>query len=316
MGRLRTDFLRTTSAQLASSAISYIGIFSASTNPDFPIDVSAPPQMPSHQCPHCPSKFASVKTLATHVHYVHTSSPQPPTASQQSARGFLATVKAGRHAVDASATGIAAGDNGGGEASGTGRQAAVQTPGVGTPTAVYAPTADLDIWTDSSYRPPPPEMAGMMGTFSVTMPPAPSSTTVKNSTTSSSQDASATQPPAALAGPKTFLAVLEGTTTRMAVPYTETFPEFLERMRQASVPLARNFVAGRTTGFTAEDGKWMYVLLDAKGGKSREGELGSTLLYLAMVSEMVRAWSGWREVVVWHVRFTLWEIRFCQVRRY
>ena len=70
-----------------------------------------------------------------------------------------------------------------------------------------------------------------------------------------------------------------------------------------SISVAGNFIAGRTTGFIVEDGKWMYALVDHQGvrGFGGEKELGSTLLYLAMVSEMVKAWSEWREVVVWNV---------------
>ena len=89
----------------------------------------------------------------------------------------------------------------------------------------------------------------------------------------------------------------------MQVPHTETFAQFQERLRYMSSSVAGDFIAGRTTGFTAEDGKWKYVLIDRQGGKGREGELGSTLLYLAMVSEMVKAWSEWNHVEVWNVSF-------------
>ena len=37
--------------------------------------------------------------------------------------------------------------------------------------------------------------------------------------------------------------------------------------------------------------------------KTGERVLGGKLMYLAMVSELVKAWTGWGEVVVWHVIF-------------
>ncbi len=178
----------------------------------------------------------------------------------------------------------------------------------------YAPIADVSLW-DEGYAAPPAEMAGMMGSFAVTM--AGSSTTAaavaageakQGSTNPSGQKAEVEGVEAGFPTPapkptrvKTFTVLFEATSKRMKVPHNEQYGDFLERMRKASVPVADKYISGRMTGFTKDDGTWRYVLVDKKGGRGAERGLGSTLFYWAMVSELVEARTGWAYVEVFHV---------------
>ena len=174
----------------------------------------------------------------------------------------------------------------------------------------YAPTAEVSLW-DEGYAAPPAEMVGMMGSFAVEMPSSPAGgagEAEKVSSAASGQKAQAKGVKSIFPTPapkptcaKTFTVLFEATNKRMKVPHNEQYEDFLERMRKASIPVADRYIVGRLTGFTKDDGAWRYVLVDKKGGSAEERGLGSTLFYWAMVSELMKARTGWSHVVVFHV---------------
>lgn len=242
--------------------------------------------MPSYPCPHCDAKFSSTKDRDTHIHYIHSGKAPAPAPASRGGGGFLATVKAARQQE------VRPVDDGGVVAIVPSRQ-----------------EAGPSLW-DDSYAPPPTEMAGMMGSFSVkrrgdrasTMPGDWEATGAGGKTT-----------PATIVGSggvKTFTVISEATAQNesisMKVPHNEQFHDFMERMRQASIPVAGEYMSGRTTGFTLADGPWRYALVDKKRLRDVGKDLTSKLLYLAMVSELVKAWTPWDHVVVWHVGVPFW----------
>lgn len=167
------------------------------------------------------------------------------------------------------------------------------------------------LW-DDSYAPPPSEMAGMMGSFPVQRGElkTASNTPVVGQEARGTGGKTVPEP----SGVKTFTVIFEGTaqdaSASMKVPHNEQFDDFIERMRQASIPIAGEYISGRITGFTLEDGPWRYVLVDKKRMRGVKNELTSKLLYLAMVSELVKAWTPWDHVVIWHVSGSFWPSAF------
>jgi len=161
------------------------------------------------------------------------------------------------------------------------------------------------LW-DDSYAPPPSEMAGMMGSFSVQLGDLESSNTPVGQEGRRTGGKTMPEP----SGVKTFTLIFEGTaqnaSASMKVPHNEQFDDFMERMRQASIPIAGAYISGRTTGFTLADGPWRYALVDKKRMRGVRNELTSKLLYLAMVSELVKVWTPWDHVVIWHVSGLFW----------
>lgn len=95
-------------------------------------------------------------------------------------------------------------------------------------------------------------------------------------------------------------------TQRLLIPSTETFPQFLQRMANASARVAGKYILGRTTGFQESDeGGWKYSLVNRKTGmETPGGGLRSTLFYQAMISQLLKAKSEFNYALVWHVRFS------------
>lgn len=91
-------------------------------------------------------------------------------------------------------------------------------------------------------------------------------------------------------------------TQRLEVPSTESYETFLGRMAQVSAPVAGSFIAGRATGFTKDDGPWKYSLVSKKLNIEQPGAaLSSNIMYQAMISELLKAYSPWTWANLWHV---------------
>lgn len=161
------------------------------------------------------------------------------------------------------------------------------------------------LW-DDSYAPPPSEMAGLMGSFTVQLESQKASNTPVDQ---EAQEKGGNDMPSPN-GVKTFTvmfgATVQNASAVMKVPYDEQFKDFMERMRQVSIPIAGAYMPGRMTGFTLADGAWYYALVDKKRVKNVKIELTGKLRYLAMVSELVKAWTPWDHAVIWHVSVSLW----------
>ncbi|MCJ1469597.1 hypothetical protein MMC07_008232 [Pseudocyphellaria aurata] len=90
-------------------------------------------------------------------------------------------------------------------------------------------------------------------------------------------------------------------TLRMKVPSNEPYEAFLDRMSQVSAPVAVSFIADRVTGFTMDDGPWKYSLVSKELGTVKAGAaLTSNIMYQAMISELLKAYSPWSWAIVWH----------------
>lgn len=104
-----------------------------------------------------------------------------------------------------------------------------------------------------------------------------------------------------------FIVVYEcqkaGVEQRLEVPTTTPWQSFTALLGGASAPVAEAYIAGRTTGFTLEDGPWRYALVNQRGVREdRWRILTSNLLYQAMISELMTYSVLWRHVLVCHVR--------------
>lgn len=90
---------------------------------------------------------------------------------------------------------------------------------------------------------------------------------------------------------------------RLEVPTTTPWQSFTALLGGASAPVAEAYIAGRTTGFTLEDGPWRYAFVNQRGVREdRWRILTSNLLYQAMISELMTYSVLWTHVLVCHVR--------------
>lgn len=89
---------------------------------------------------------------------------------------------------------------------------------------------------------------------------------------------------------------------RLEVPTSTPWPSFIALLQGASAPVAGEYIPGRKTGFTLEDGPWKYALVNREFiREDRWRVLTSNLLYQAMISELMIHSATWRHVLVCHV---------------
>lgn len=229
--------------------------------------------MQCHPCPQCGIEFANLTLLNIHVRYLHREaaaqlSPPPPPLEQSRDPTPESEEEEGNDDTRLS--------------SGT-------LPPFGSSTEAYIiPVMSVDSMHDV-YK------LGAAKIGEPAIPPLP-------------QELKQTPRPHQDLGPSTrpFMIVYEAkgfhVTQRIHIPCTESYEAFLDRMARVSAPVAGSFITGRATGFTRDDGPWSYSLASRKRGILQPGaQLTSNIMYQAMISELLKAYSPWSWALVWHV---------------